>query len=351
MQNNSSLNFGMQKEEFLRDIFNRRYADYYSWMVEEVNQVGGLMTLGRMAIFGGPHGAGKTTFITELAKFNSISKKTMLIPLEMGTDFTVMMLACNLFNNIRDPDKMKVLGYGELEEGYFYLRSNEEHELFEKCVNDLYENYPNLYIGTPPSLDFEELKTYIATHAKESGIKFFIIDHLHQLDSSQEKDGETAFYSKVAKELKQLAQDLGLSLLCVVQLTKAANSNKSEIDLGSFKGTSEFTSNAHRVAIIKKPNIPPLGRDEAKKQLKEMDQMITSMTIQAMIEDHDDMIRKTTRHVREIIFLKTRGREGGTVTVEMERGMFKFKNLGFFRDRVISSSEDLSTFDDLKENE
>lgn len=320
--------FSIGEKEFVEDLLSRRHTDYYSWMIDEVDEKGGLLTLGRMAIIGGQHAAGKSTYITELAKFNSKSKKTMLIPIEMGSDFTIMMLACNAFNHLRT-GTMDMLQYGELEEGFFYKRPKEDIKLFESCVADLYSSYPNLHIKTPRNNAFQELKDLILDAYVEHDIHFFIIDHIHQLDSS-ENDSETAFYSMVAKELKELAAMLNISLLCVVQLTKAANGAGGTLDLSAFKGTSEFTSNAHRAVIIKKPNQLNLKDSDVKKMMKAEGQEPTPMLIEVYKEKYQREFEQTTRNVRELVFLKTRGRPGGTVTIRMDKGQFVFENHGHY---------------------
>lgn len=329
--------YGISCKSLLDDLFGRRYTDYYTWMIKEIDHIGGLLTLGRMVIIGGQHGSGKTTFITELAKNNAKTKPTMLIPLEMGMDFTVMMLACNMFNNQRGKE-VAVLGYGEVEEGYLYKRPEEDRKLFKACVEELYKDYPYLYINNPKTNSFEDLVEMIRDYYGRFGIKFFIIDHLHQLDSSQEKDGETAFYSKVAKELKILAETLGIALLCIVQLTKLANGGKGELDLSAFKGTSDFSGSSHRAAMIKKPSFIPLKDAECKRFI--VNNANTGILDDLGIDDRDNLekvrafyeeqFKKDTRHIREILFLKTRGRDGGTATIQMKKGEFKFLQFGSY---------------------
>lgn len=312
----------INKQQLIDDFMSRRYLDYYSWGMEEVDKIGGLLTFGRMAIIGGPHGSGKTTFITELAKTNAQTKPTMLIPLEMGEEYTIMMLVCNRFNN-RRKFGMEMLSYGDVEEGYLYQRSEEEIELFKSCVNEVYENKGQLTIGVPDTNTIGDLIAYITLHAAK-GVRLFVIDHLHQLDTTimmpieegvENRVGianETGFYSQVAKELKDLAQRLHIALLCVVQLTKSANGIKGDMDLSAFKGTSEFTSNAHRVVLIKK-----VGEPKKKSNIEEqMTQMIA--------------FEKETKNIRELLFLKTRGRIGGPLYVEMVKGEFEFGKEGYY---------------------
>lgn len=322
-------NFTKTKEQIIEDFFSRRFTNYYSWMMEEVDQRGGLMTLGRIAILGGAHASGKSTYITELAKHNSLSKKTMLIPLEMGEEFTVMTLACNLFNK-KKTEEMDALGYGEVEEGYLYQRPDTEKELFKKCVEEIYSKYPQLYIRQPEDLTFENLKELILKGREEENIKFFIIDHLHQLSVNHEMS-ETAFYSMVAKELALLAKEIKVALLCVVQLTKAANASGATMDLSAFKGTSEFTSNAHRVVLIKKPTYHTMTATEAKKVLKHRGMIDTKGEINNLISQDEMQFETETENIRELAFLKTRGRQGGTVTIEMHKGEFKFHDYGPYK--------------------
>lgn len=324
----SAPRLGITKDDLVDDLFARRYANYYSWIVPEIDKQGGLLTLGRMAIIGGPHGSGKSTYTTEVAKHNAKTKKTMMIPLEMGADFTVMTLVCNLFNS-KKPISMEYMGYGEAEEGYLYKRPEKDQELFRQCAKDLYENYSNLYIQNPKSLEFEDLKAMIEKYATAEGIKFFIVDHLHQLNSSM-MDSETQFYSMVAKDLKELAARLDIALLCVVQLTKAANSIANTLDLASFKGTSEFTSNAHRVVVIKKASFKPMGPREASSWLAR-EGLKDDMSVEDVIENYEDDFNEKTRNIRELVFLKTRGRDGGTVTMKMEKGAFTFLNYGSYK--------------------
>lgn len=324
-------NFPITQQELIEDLFSRRFSNNFSWAIPEIDKCGGLMTPGRMAILGGPHGSGKTTYVTEVAKHNSLDKPTMLVPLEMGSDFTIMTLACNIFNSKRTKE-MQVLGYGELEEGYLYQRPEGDKELFKECVSSVYNDFPGLHIGTPEDLTFDSLCEMISNKRAE-GIKFFIIDHLHQL-SLGEEDNETKFYSMVAKGLKELAQDLNVALLCIVQLTKAANSSQGILDLSAFKGTSEFTSNAHRVAVIKKVDFKPLAKSEAKVFISATELRKETMTEEFVIDHYEDQFKEKTRHIREVVFLKTRGRDGGVTTIKMKRGQFEFLKPGTYNYKV-----------------
>lgn len=326
---NDSSHVATEADRFIEEIMARRYQNYFSWGMEEVDRRGGLLTLGRMAIIGGQHSAGKTTYITELVKENSKTKKAMLIPLEMGTDYTMMMLAVNRFNETKH-EVTSTMSYGEVEEGFLYERHEAEKELFVRCVKEIYSLYPNLYIRTPKTLDFGELKIFIEQYHEREGIDFFVIDHIHQLTPSKE-DSETEFYSKVAKDLKELASRLNIALLCVVQLTKNANMKGAEIDFSSFKGTSEFTSNAHRVVVIRRPGSDAPNENDVKKTLKQEYSRSPSseeLNIRMSILNEEHLLK--TRNIRELVFLKTRGRDGGVMTIEMEKGKFRFKNLGSF---------------------
>lgn len=315
---------------FIQEIMGRRYGDYFSWGMEEVDRRGGLLTLGRMAIIGGQHSAGKTTYITELVKENSKVKKAMLIPLEMGSDYTMMMLAVNRFNEVKH-DITTALSYGEVEEGFLYERHEADKELFVRCVKDIYSMYPNLYIRTPDALDFDTLKVFIQQYHEKEGIDFFVIDHIHQL-SPGKSESETEFYSMVAKELKELASRLNIALLVVVQLTKSANMKGADIDFSSFKGTSEFTSNAHRVVVIKRPAGDAPSESDVKRRLKDeyhRNPLPEEVAVKMSILAEEHMLK--TRNIRELLFLKTRGRDGGVMTIEMNKGSFRFKNNGPFR--------------------
>jgi hypothetical protein len=319
--------FQLNKEAFLTDIFSRRFGNYYSWGMEEVDKEGGLLTLGRIAIIGGGHGSGKSTYVTELAKVNSETKKTMLIPLEMGSEYTIMMLACNLFN--REREDMEFLKYGEVEEGYLYLRPQRDQDFFKECIGNIYLQYPNLHVGVPIDLKFESLKTFITNQYEKEGICFFVIDHLHQLDtSSLESDNDVKFYSDVAKGLKELAEKLNIALLCIVQLTKFANSSDAIIDLSSFKGTSEFTSNAHRVVIIRKPVFKGTKTAIKKELSRKAGTRPPDDEVDAEQAAQEKIFNENVRHVRELYFLKTRGRDTCTFTIRMDRGHFEFAGHG-----------------------
>lgn len=313
--------------DYLSDWLCRRYANCCSWGVDEVDLRGGLITPSRVIILGGQHGVGKSTFITELARHNAESgKKTALVPLEMGVDFTLMTLTVNQFNLERD-SSMKFMSYGEVDEGYLYLRSKEELEIFKKSYEKI-KNIKNLEISCPAGNSFTELMGYLEKKAAE-GVKFFVIDHLHQL--AVEGDSETQFYSNVAKELKRIAEEYSIALVCIVQLTKTGNSSAVPVDLSSFKGTSEFTSNAHRVAIVRRPVFKAPKDKELKDEIKALGGVPTMEALARLAEEYEINFEKNTQNIREVTFLKTRGREGGTITIQLEKGRFSFLNYDSFR--------------------
>lgn len=321
--------------DYLLEWLNRRFADCCSWGVDEVDVRGGLITPSRVIILGGQHGVGKSTFITELARHNAdCGKKTALVPLEMGVDFTLMTLTVNQFNLDKDGE-MKFMSYGEVDEGYLYLRPTEDLEIFKKSYAKI-KGLNNLEVSCPVDNSFAGLMAYLEQKADE-GVKFFVIDHLHQL--VVDGDSETQFYSNVAKELKRIAEERVLALVCIVQLTKTGNSSSVPVDLSSFKGTSEFTSNAHRVAIVRRPVFKSPKDKELKDEIKAAGGTPTGEAVLRLAEDYELNFEKNTQHIREITFLKTRGREGGTITIKLEKGRFKFLNYDSFR--VLGKSFDV----------
>jgi len=328
----SNYKLGISLEYFKEIALQRKMEDCFSWGVKELDESGGLLLPGTFNIIGGTHGVGKTTFITQLVEVNAKDKPILFCPLEMGIPYVLMSRAINLYNTKAEAEALPILTYGDAEDG----RINEPEllkakPLFNKCVEEVYETEDHMRLDMPDDYSFERLEELILAYIAE-GVEMFVIDHVHCLHVTEE--GDNVFFTRVAKRLREMAVEFSVCILAVVQLTKEGNDPNKQISNASFKGTSEWTSNAYRSVIITKPIPPALIKSD-------MAPFIAAYNLangtsldhkhvahEKAIEYLEDRFRESSMGIREVTFTKSRGRNEGTHTVNATKGSFNYNHYG-----------------------
>lgn len=184
----------------------------------------GFLPPGGLVLWGGGPGSGKTAAAVQQALFTAEEHAVTLFELEMDNK-SILARALSKTTGVSTRDLMRGLDVEQLQR--LYLSSGEfEHN--------------RLAIVSPPKMDINQLKAHAYAHRRKFGTKLFIVDHLKLLRRHDKAgaDPVKAAYEN-AWELKELAKDLGATIIALCQLTKAARQKETpEPEMEDFYGGS-----------------------------------------------------------------------------------------------------------------
>ena len=111
-------------------------------------------------------------------------------------------------------------------------------------------------IRTKPLTTYENIKASIRTNAIKRNVKLFVIDYLQMLGYLRSKnESEASFYERVCRELKNLAKELEICIVLVVQFKIAQNKNGyPRPDRSRIHGGEGIVQIADTILLLYRPN-------------------------------------------------------------------------------------------------
>lgn len=111
-------------------------------------------------------------------------------------------------------------------------------------------------IRTKPLTTYENIKASIRTNAIKRNVKLFVIDYLQMLGYLRSKnESEVSFYERVCRELKNLAKELEICIVLVVQFNLAQNKNGyPRPDSSRILGGEGIVQIADTILLLYRPN-------------------------------------------------------------------------------------------------
>lgn len=149
-------------------------------------------------------GMGKTSFALNIAKYVSEKSKTVVFSLEMGKE----QLAARLLSMAG-----KISG-NKLRRGK--LNDDEWKRLIK--ASDGYSN-SNLYIDDTACITVNEMKARVR---RLGDVSLVIIDYLQLISSSRRASNRVQEISEITRELKIMAKELNIPIICLSQLSRAS---------------------------------------------------------------------------------------------------------------------------------
>lgn len=149
-------------------------------------------------------GMGKTSFALNIAKYVSEKSKTVVFSLEMGKE----QLAARLLSMAG-----KISG-NKLRRGK--LNDDEWKRLIK--ASDGYSN-SNLYIDDTACITVNEMKARVR---RLGDVSLVIIDYLQLISSSRRVSNRVQEISEITRELKIMAKELNIPIICLSQLSRAS---------------------------------------------------------------------------------------------------------------------------------
>ena len=111
-------------------------------------------------------------------------------------------------------------------------------------------------IRTKPLTTYENIKASIRTNAIKRNVKLFVIDYLQMLDYLRSKnESEVSFYERVCRELKNLAKELEICIVLVVQFNRRQDKNSDpRPDKSRILGGEGIVQIADTILLLYRPN-------------------------------------------------------------------------------------------------
>ncbi|MDW8345663.1 MAG: DnaB-like helicase C-terminal domain-containing protein [Bacteroidia bacterium] len=189
--------------------------------------------------------AGKTTIALNI--LNNVSKNDIY-----GVFFSLDMGAPLVFQRLLQ----KHTGLSSKEIFSIFRENNEER--INKFVNTLDENYKNIFFSFKTALSVEDIRNYIIDLQNQLSIKinFICIDYLECLQSPYSDSTASSAYN--AQKLKDLANELDLAILLLLQPQKHTGDPSSElISMRNVKGSSVIEQACSVIFTMWRPGFNP----------------------------------------------------------------------------------------------
>ena len=150
---------------------------------------------------------GKTAFALNIALNTAYKDKTpvAIFNLEMSKEQLALRLLCS---------------YGRINSNRLrtgYLGENDWPRL-TKAMNDLVE--VPMYLDDTPNLSVLEIRSKARRLQKGYGLKFLVIDYIQLIRGSSRSDNRALELSLISRQLKGLAKELNIPVLCLSQLSR-----------------------------------------------------------------------------------------------------------------------------------
>jgi replicative DNA helicase len=161
---------------------------------------------GTLVILAARPSMGKTSFAAQSGAYSAEKgKKVALFSLEMSKESLAEKLLCNL--GMVDGHKMRVGGL-----------QDKDWEVITQVAKQLY--YSGLHIDDSKRLTALDIKAICRRMQQESGLDLVIIDYLQLITPHSKKQSMTYEVGEITKELKNMAAELKVPVICLSQLSR-----------------------------------------------------------------------------------------------------------------------------------
>lgn len=204
-----------------------------------------------VGLLAGP-GSGKTSLSLGILNHNSMSNiPSLFFSLDMGAPLVYQRLI------------QKHLGYSDKKIFDIYQKNDTKSmELIEKTIAD---NYKNVKFCFRSGLNIEDIRNTIVQHQETTGekIKLVVIDYLETISGPY--SDATANSGYIAQSIKDIANDLELTVLVLLQPQKGAGDPSEELmSYRQIKGSSQIEQALSVIFTLWRPGFSPVNPEEDK---------------------------------------------------------------------------------------
>lgn len=197
--------------------------------------VGGWLN-GELVIFAARPGCGKTAFAMQICEHNAyLGRSCLYVSLEMGEQELVMRTLCGMAGV--DP---RVFRTGT---------QKQEHIDAVRKAKPVLDGMP-LTLWSPSSATVQQIRAISKQEAAMNGLDLLVVDYLQLLDPSDPKAPRQEQVAKISRDLKQLARELNVPVLCLCQLNREADQEVPRLkhlrESGAIEQDADVATFLHR---------------------------------------------------------------------------------------------------------
>ncbi|WP_455577084.1 DnaB-like helicase C-terminal domain-containing protein [Anaerosinus sp.] len=179
---------------------------------KSLNKISGGMEKGDLIIISGRTGGGKSIFAMNLIKDIAIMQKRP--SLYLNSEMSERQMQLRLLSHMSQYSHQKLRG-GENITTDDFRRLSETSERISQG---------NFIFATIPDLQVETVIGDIVKYKRRNDIEFVIVDYVGRVDTMNNKNKDDwQLYKSAAQKLKTIAQELGLVVIMIAQLSKSGD--------------------------------------------------------------------------------------------------------------------------------
>lgn len=204
-----------------------------------------------VGLLAGP-GAGKTSLSLGILNYNSLANiPSLFFSLDMGAPLVYQRLI------------QKHLGYSDKKIFDIYQKNDvKSMQLIEKTISD---NYKNVKFCFRSGINIEDIRNTITQHQDSTGekIKLVVIDYLETISGPY--SDATANSGYIAQAIKDIANELELTVLVLLQPQKGAGDPSDELmSYRQIKGSSQIEQAMSVILTLWRPGFNPTTPEDDK---------------------------------------------------------------------------------------
>ena len=203
---------------------------------------------GEFVVIGGRPGIGKTSLLVQL-----VAHMASHVPvLFFSFDNSQYLLTRKLLSHYTEIPLQKILTETPKDNDLYNIKEA------VKQVNEL-----KLLVNDSCSYSMEGFRWLCEKHVKEDGVRVVVIDYLQLMRLPNFRNNRDAEVSYICRELKSIAKELGVSVICTSQLSRAVETRGGDKRpmLSDLRDSGSIEQDADKVMFVYRPEYYGITED------------------------------------------------------------------------------------------
>lgn len=217
----------------------------------------GCFDLGELVVIGGRPGMGKTQFLIQLCvNFLNQDHCALYFTLDLSRQNVFRRILCNISE----------VSIDEL----YNIESVPLKEVLRKNMESLKKW--SLYIDDTAAFKLHDLIVVSEKMIRENGVKIIFVDYLQLLSNEHYRNNREQELSGISRELKKLARDLNVLVICTSQLSRQVENRPGGSKrpmLSDLRESGAIEQDADKVLFMYRPEYYGLEVDENNESTKD----------------------------------------------------------------------------------